>query len=62
MPTGAVRLPRAARVMADTSPGRQPPFVSHNTTMSAPAFSAACHVAIAYSPSSLWPSKPCSAS
>ena len=32
-------------MMAAISPGRQPPFVSHSTTKSAPAFSAACQVA-----------------
>ena len=47
------QFPAAAAVMAATSRGREPPFVSHSTTKSAPAFSAACQVARAYSGSSL---------
>ena len=46
----------------ETSAGSRPPLVSHRQTTSAPAFSAACHVAIAYSGSSVNPSKLCSAS
>jgi len=53
MPMGALSLLRARAVMRAISPGRQPPFVSQSTMQLAPAVSAACHVASAYSGSFL---------
>ena len=42
---GQVSFDFAKAVAAAISFGRRPPFVSHNTMQSAPAFSAACQVA-----------------
>ncbi len=49
MPTRAEHRRRTAAVASATNSGRRPPFVSHRTSASAPAASAAASVASAYS-------------
>ncbi len=53
MPMRADSLLFASFVMRAISCGKRPPLVSQSTIQSAPTFSAACHVAKAYSGSFL---------
>ncbi len=62
MPSGTSKRSLTFSKTLVTKPGREPPLVSHSTSQSAPAETAASRTAIAYSGLFAYPSKKCSAS